>query len=166
MNGSRACERAQKAGATWEERFRDARRWLTEAELHQQQHDPVGLLVLTTALQVGVACSIGDDTMLPRCRAAVRAGEHPLPIPAAYLACAEGWAVVAAGDRAGAQRILLDGADARSGMPMHGARLTYEAMRKLEVNHRHDLVNQSESVIDSAPRLLRRVALRRDRGGR
>jgi hypothetical protein len=90
-------------------------------------------LVVTTALQVGVACAIGDadsaGAALLRCRAAVRAGEHPLPVQAAYLACAEAWAVMARGDRFRAQQILTEGADALSGMPMYAARLTYEAMR-------------------------------------
>lgn len=114
-------------------RFLDARRWLAEAELHQEQHDPIGLLVVTNALQVGVECSIGDAgaarAALLRCQAAVRGGERPLPVQAPYLACAEAWAVLARGERSPAQRILLEGADALSAMPMYAARLTYEAMR-------------------------------------
>jgi len=114
-------------------RFLDARRWLAEAELHQEQHDPIGLLVVTNGLQVGVESSLGDadaaGAALLRCRAAVRGGERPLPVQAPYLACAEAWALLARGDRLGAQRILLDAAEALSAMPMYAARLAYEALR-------------------------------------
>lgn len=124
----------------FEGRFFDARRWLTEAELHQEQHDPIGLLAVTTSLQVGVACSIGDlqgaVAALERCRAALRGGEEPIPAQAPYLVCAEAWAAMAGGNSLEAQRTLLEGAVGLSVMPMHAARLTYEAMRAGTPAHR------------------------------
>jgi hypothetical protein len=41
-------------------RFRDAVRWLAEAEVHFQQHDPFNVMLTVRALQVGTACFTGD----------------------------------------------------------------------------------------------------------
>jgi DNA-binding CsgD family transcriptional regulator len=116
-----------------EGRFLDARRLLTEAELHQEQHDPIGLLAVTTSVQVGIAWSIRDPDgavgALDRCLAAIRGGEQPIPAQAPYLVCANAWAAMARGDPFRAQRILLEGADSLPVMPLHAARLSYEAMR-------------------------------------
>ena len=64
-------------------RFRDASRWLAEAQLHYELHDPFGLLVITHAYQCAVAAITGEPAAaraaLERCRAAVR-GNRPRPI--------------------------------------------------------------------------------------
>ncbi|MFZ0376480.1 MAG: LuxR C-terminal-related transcriptional regulator [Solirubrobacteraceae bacterium] len=113
-------------------RFRDAGRWLTEAQLHQEQHDPDGKLAMTFALQAWVACARGDveasGRALTRCRGAVR-GEELSPFQAVYLACAEAWAGYATCDREASGRALLDRARALRDVPLCEARLLYEAMR-------------------------------------
>ncbi len=115
-----------------EGRFLDASRWLAEAQLHQEHHDPLGLLVLTSSLQAAVAEATGAtaaaEGALARCRDAVR-GEDPLPIQVPYLACAEAWSAMANGDAPGAQQILLDAAVELAVLPLFAARVMYEAMR-------------------------------------
>ena len=113
-------------------RFVDAGRWLAEAQLHQERHDPDGKLAMTFSLQAWVACSLGDpegcEDALTRCRAGLR-GERPLPFELAYLSCAEAWAMIATGDSSGARQILLDRAGELSDVPLGEARVLYEAMR-------------------------------------
>jgi DNA-binding CsgD family transcriptional regulator len=91
------------------------------------------LLAVTTSVQVGIAWSIRDPDgavgALDRCLAAIRGGEQPIPAQAPYLVCANAWAAMARGDPFRAQRILLEGADSLPVMPLHAARLSYEAMR-------------------------------------
>lgn len=113
-------------------RFIEAGRWLAEAELQLEQHDAGGLLAITNSMQVGVACFTGNhDTVGPalaRCRAAV--GEHvPLANQLPYVARAEGWAVLAAGDPPRAQQLFLKAAGQLRERPLYAARLTYEALR-------------------------------------
>lgn len=113
-------------------RFLEARRWLAEAQLHHEQHDPIGVMASTASLQVGVAAALGDrpaaETALALCCQAIR-GEQPLPFQRPALASAQAWAALAAGDSQRAQRILLDAAVELVGFPHYVARLTYEAMR-------------------------------------
>jgi DNA-binding CsgD family transcriptional regulator len=113
-------------------RFRDAGRWLSEAQLHQEQHDPDGKLAMTFALQAWVACAMGDvaasERALMRCRRAVR-GDELSPFQAVYLACAEAWAGYATCDREASGRALLDRARELRDVPLCEARLLYEAMR-------------------------------------
>jgi DNA-binding CsgD family transcriptional regulator len=113
-------------------RFLEARRWLAEAQLHHELHDPIGVLANTASLQAGVAAALGDvpaaETALALCQQAIR-GEQPLPFQRPALACAHAWAALAAGDSQRAQRILLDAAVELTGFPHYVARLTYEAMR-------------------------------------
>jgi DNA-binding NarL/FixJ family response regulator len=115
-----------------EGRFREAGRWLSEAQLHYQYHDPFGLLVVTHASQVAVAAATGDTASaaaaLLRCRAAVR-GEPPPPTQLPHLRWAEGWAAVAAGEEARGGQILLDGALEVAVSPLDAAFLGYEALR-------------------------------------
>jgi DNA-binding CsgD family transcriptional regulator len=113
-------------------RYIDAGTLLAEAEVHLEYHDPVGLLPVTNAMQVGVACFCNEPAAigpaLDRCRARVGEGgplAHQLP----YVVRAEAWAVHANGDPPRAQELLLDAAKELSPSPVHAARLTYEAMR-------------------------------------
>jgi hypothetical protein len=41
-------------------RYRDATRWLAEAEIHLLRHDPFGAMVLVRCTAVGIACFTGD----------------------------------------------------------------------------------------------------------
>ena len=113
-------------------RFLDAGRWLSEAQLHQEQHDPDGKLVMTFALQTWVACALGDaeasERALRRSRGAVR-GEQLTPFQAVYLTCAEAWAAYASGDRIAPGPNLADGAGALADVPLCEVRVLYEAMR-------------------------------------
>jgi DNA-binding CsgD family transcriptional regulator len=113
-------------------RFLDARRWLAEAQVHHEQHDPIGVLANTASLQAGVAAALGDrpaaEAALALCQQAVR-GEQPLPFQRPGLASAQAWNALAGGDSQRAQRILLDAAVELTGFPHYAARLTYEAMR-------------------------------------
>lgn len=113
-------------------RYFDAGALLAEAEVQLEHHDPVGLLPVTSAMQVGVACFTDDRSAigpaLERCHA--RVGESgPLAHQQPYVVRAEAWALHATGDPPRAQRLLLDAAAELRQSPVHAARLTYEAMR-------------------------------------
>jgi DNA-binding CsgD family transcriptional regulator len=112
-------------------KYRDAARWLAEAELQFEHRDTFGALMIARAFQVGVACSTGDERVeeaMQRCHDALQ-GHQALPNQAPYLVRAQGWAAAALGDRVGAQRLLLDGAARLGHMPLQAAELLYEAMR-------------------------------------
>ena len=119
-------------GRLYEGRFLDAGRWLTEAELYQELHDPDGKLAVTASLQVWVACARGDapaaEAALSRARTAAR-GDRPAPVEATYLACAEAWAMTVAGVSSRARGILLDRSQELAGFPLWESRLLYEALR-------------------------------------
>jgi DNA-binding CsgD family transcriptional regulator len=113
-------------------RFRDASRWLAEAELQLEHHNSAGLLAITNSMQVGVACFTGNaaaiQPALHRCLTSL--GNHdPLPNQLPYVIRARAWATAAGGDLSAAQHMLLEAAEQLSTMPIHAARLTYEAMR-------------------------------------
>jgi DNA-binding CsgD family transcriptional regulator len=113
-------------------RFKEAGRWLAEAELQLEQHDTGGLLAVTNSIQVGVACFTADHEAvgpaLDRCRAA--AGDDlPLVNQLPYIARAEAWAALDQGDPPRAQQLFLEAAGRLRERPLHAARLTYEALR-------------------------------------
>jgi DNA-binding CsgD family transcriptional regulator len=111
-------------------RYRDARRWLAEADGHFTEQDAFGTVFSLRALDVGVAFFTGD---LPAARAAlatVRAmvGESgPTPTQTGYLARAEGWGARALSDAAGAESFMV--AAAAADQPNLASRLLYEALR-------------------------------------
>jgi DNA-binding CsgD family transcriptional regulator/tetratricopeptide (TPR) repeat protein len=113
-------------------RFREAARWLAEAELHYERYDPLGLLVIARASQSAVACAVGDAdaarAALERCQAAVRS-EPPPPNQLPHLRWAEAWTAVAQGESARGWRILLDGAAELTSSPLDAALLGYDALR-------------------------------------
>lgn len=113
-------------------RFVDSSRWLAEAELQLERHDASGLLAITKAMQVGIACFTGNlpeiGPALQRCRAALD-GRNPLPNQLPYFVRAEAWALWADGDPPRAQQLLLEAAGQLAEMPIYVARLTYEALR-------------------------------------
>ena len=112
-------------------RFADARRWLAEAQLHQEQHDPIGLLAITSAMQAWRAACMHDgataDAALARCRAASR-GSDPHGVRRRALQ-ALAWGAVAHRETAQARRILIDAAAEHGEFPVYATRFLYEAMR-------------------------------------
>jgi DNA-binding NarL/FixJ family response regulator len=110
----------------------DAGALLAEAELQLEHHDPVGLLPVANAMQVGVACFTDDQTAigpaLQRCHDRL-GGAEALAHQQPYVVRAEAWAAHAQGDPSRAQQLLLAAAAHLSPSPVHAARLTYEAMR-------------------------------------
>ena len=111
--------------------YRDARRFLAEAEVQFEYRDTFGALMITRALQVGVAYATGDERIgvaMERCHDALE-GHDPLPNQLPYLARAQAWSALARYDRSGAQRLLSDGAARLEHMPVHAAQLSYEALR-------------------------------------
>ena len=112
-------------------RFRDASRWLAEAQLHYELHDAFGLLVITHAYQCAIAAITGAAAAarvaLDRCRAAVR-GDPPPPNQLPHLRWAEAWTAVADGDPARGWRVMLEAA-ALVSSPHDAAFLGYEALR-------------------------------------
>jgi hypothetical protein len=113
-------------------RYRDASRWLAEAELHFEHRDIFGVLLIVWATQSGVARLLGDYERMvravKRCEEMLH-GEEPLPNQIPYLARARAWTADAQGDQRAAQRILLDGAESMVRMPVYDAQLRYDSMR-------------------------------------
>lgn len=111
-------------------RYRDAERWLAEAELQLEHHDTLGGASCVHALQVGVACFIGDPVAaraaLEQMRARVsERGQRPTELM--YLACGEGWAVRARSAADGAAAFSQRAAETDDAMVR--SRLLYEALR-------------------------------------
>ena len=114
-----------------EGRYADAERWLAEAEAQFEAGDTLRTRVQVRMLKVGIALSTGD---LPGVAAALEhlravfAGRDPLPIQRPHVARAEGWALRARGDAAGAAQLLSD-AGALEAAPLFATQLAYEALR-------------------------------------
>jgi DNA-binding NarL/FixJ family response regulator len=113
-------------------RFVDAERWLAEAQLHQEQHDPFGLLAVTFSLQAWRAAGGRDgaaaDAALARCRA-VSSGSDPHGIRSRALQASTAWVAIAHGLDTSARRMLVDAAAEHWEFPLYAARFLYEAMR-------------------------------------
>jgi DNA-binding CsgD family transcriptional regulator len=114
-------------------RYRDAERWLAEAEAQLEHHDTFATVSCIHALQVGIAYFTGDAPrargVLDSLRAQI-AGRDLLPAQRAHVLRAEGWGARALSDAAGAQR-FRDGAEGAED-PSVRSRLLYEAMRSGE----------------------------------
>jgi DNA-binding CsgD family transcriptional regulator len=115
-----------------EGRFTEADRWLTEAQLHQEHHDPLGMLATTSSLQAWRAASTRDgaaaDAALGRCRDVSR-GSDPHGIHSRAVLATTAWAAIAHGLTASARRILIAAAAEHGQLPLFAGRLLYEAMR-------------------------------------
>ncbi len=112
-------------------RYRDAVRWLAEAEVHFQQHDPFNVLLTVRALQVGTACFTGDfdGTMAALDRLHAWSESHgPLPAQRVPVRRAEGWALRMR-DTAEAGRQLLEDAASLEEMVGLAPQLAYDALR-------------------------------------
>jgi DNA-binding CsgD family transcriptional regulator/tetratricopeptide (TPR) repeat protein len=111
-------------------RYRDAARWLSEAETQLEYHDTFATVSCIRALGVGVAYFTGDAAgaraVLDGLRAQI-AGHDLLPAQRAHVLRAEGWAARALSETAGAQRFHEDAEGAED--PSVRSRLLYEAMR-------------------------------------
>lgn len=111
-------------------RYRDAERWLAEAEVQLEHHDTFDTVTAIRGLEAGIACFTGkpaaarDALSTMRERAAER---EPRTIRSIYLACAEGWAA-RAGDAAAGAEVFLQHADA-TGDPSNRSRLLHQALR-------------------------------------
>ncbi len=113
-------------------RYRDATRWLSEAELHYEQQDTFGVLVIARQALVGVVRQTGNaDRTIETARRCLNTleGRDPLPSQVPYVARARAWEAEARGDLITAQRILLDTADELADDPLYRALMFYEAMR-------------------------------------
>ncbi len=112
-------------------RYRDAVRWLAEAEVHFGQHDPFNVMLGVRGLQVGVASFTGDFertiTALDRLHAWCES-HPPLPPQRVPLRRAEGWALrMRNGAEAGRQ--LLEDAVSLEDMVGLSPQLAYDALR-------------------------------------
>jgi DNA-binding CsgD family transcriptional regulator len=119
-------------------RFTDAGRWLREALVHLEHHDPFRTLKCSHALLAGVAYYLGDRegvaAAMERCRATIT-GEL-VGWELAYVVRGEAWLALAQGDPPRAQRLLLECAEGYTGAPLYAAQLYHEAMRAGAPPHR------------------------------
>ena len=111
-------------------RYRDAERWVAEADGHFARQDAFGTALSVRALEVGIGLFTGDPARAREALAAVHAilgdGE-PMPTQTGYLARAEGWGARALSDAAGADAFVA--AAGATDQPNLAARLLYEALR-------------------------------------
>jgi DNA-binding NarL/FixJ family response regulator len=110
--------------------YADSERWLAEAEVELEQHDSFDLLSNVAALRAGVACFTRDPAAAQTAVATMRRrmdGRTPHLGQVVYVACGEGWAARARGDRAGVD-VFLAQADATEDRCAR-SRLLHEALR-------------------------------------
>jgi DNA-binding CsgD family transcriptional regulator len=111
-------------------RYVDAARWLREALVHLEFHDPFWTVKCAHALLAGVAYYMGDRegvaAAMKRCRAAIT-GEL-VNTERAYVVRGEAWLALALGDPSRAQRLLLECAEGFR-EPVYAMQLYHEAMR-------------------------------------
>jgi DNA-binding CsgD family transcriptional regulator len=112
--------------------YRDAGRWLAEAEVHFGLEDTFGNLLHSLALRVGVDLFRGEPeaalASYERLQATL-AGRQPLFSQRSFLARADGWALRAGGHLDAARRSFAGAAEALADMPPYSAQLLYEALR-------------------------------------
>ncbi len=111
-------------------RYRDAERWVAEADGHFARQDAFGTGLSVRALEVGIGLFTGDPARAREALAAVHAilGDgKPMPTQTGYLARAEGWGARALSDPAGADAFVA--AAGETDQPNLAARLLYEALR-------------------------------------
>ena len=111
-------------------RYREAERWLAEADAQFERQDAFGTVLSIRALRVGIAVLRSEPASARAALASVRelVGDgEPLPTQIGYLTRAEGWGARALSDAAGAERFLQAAADVDQ--PNLRSRLLYEAQR-------------------------------------
>ena len=111
-------------------RYRDAERWLAEAEAQLEHHDTFATVSCIRALKSGShtsrATPLKPGPSLDSLRALI-AGRDLLPAQRAHVLRAEGWGARALSEAAGAQRFRDDAEGTED--PSVRSRLLYEAMR-------------------------------------
>ena len=83
-------------------RYRDAERWLAEAEVQLEHHDTFDTITAIRGLEAGIACFTGEPAAARDALSRMReraAEREPRTVRSIYLACGEGWAARAAGRR-------------------------------------------------------------------
>ena len=111
-------------------RYRDAERWLAEAEVQLEHHDTFDIVTAIRALEVGIACFTRDPAAARAALASMRkraAEREPRPVRSVYLACGEGWAARAQDAAAGAEVFLHHAETATD--PSNRSRLLHQALR-------------------------------------
>lgn len=113
-------------------RYRDASRWLAEAEIHFQRQDPFNVMLSVWVLRVGIACFTGDFDGTAAATDRLRAfceRHEPLLVQRVIVRRAEGWALRMrnAGDAGG--QLLDDAASMADEMVGLAPQLAYDALR-------------------------------------
>ncbi len=111
-------------------RYRDAERWLAEAEVQLEHHDTFDTITAIRGLEAGIACFTGDPAAArdALCRMRERQAERePRTIRSIYIACGEGWAARATNPAAGAEVFLQHAGIAHD--PSNRSRLLHQALR-------------------------------------
>ncbi|HTX07206.1 MAG TPA: LuxR C-terminal-related transcriptional regulator [Solirubrobacteraceae bacterium] len=118
-------------------RYADAARWLREAVVHMEYHDPFRILKVAHTMLAGVAYYTGDvdgvATAMEHSRSATT-GELATT-ERAYAARGEAWLALAEGDPSRAQRLLLEAAE-NFKEPIYAMGHYHEAMRAGAPAHR------------------------------
>ena len=113
-------------------RFRDAERWLAEAQLHFEQEDAFGTLAEVLVLRVGIAYLTGDPEGAAATLADLRVIEDHIRMrPLArqvYLARAHVWAACAREGQAAAHGFLAAAEMFAATMPGLAAKLAYDGL--------------------------------------
>ncbi len=113
-------------------RYRDATRWLAEAEIHFEQQDRFNVMLSIRVLRVGVACFTGDFdgtmTALDRLRAFCES-HQPLPVQRVPVRRAEGWALRMRNATDAGHQLLVDAASMEDEMLGLAPQLAYDALR-------------------------------------
>jgi DNA-binding CsgD family transcriptional regulator len=113
-------------------RFTDARRWADEAVAHFERRDTFGFVALAHSVVADVARETGDAERARLAAAQARAAlaeEDAHPAERVWLVRGQASALLAAGERQGAQQLLLGAVDVHQKIPAYAAVLRYEAMR-------------------------------------
>jgi DNA-binding CsgD family transcriptional regulator len=112
-------------------RYVDAGRWIREALVHLEYHDPFWTRKSVHATLAGVAYYTGDTEGVAAAMARSRAATAGQQIDTwrATVARGEAWLALAVGDSSGAQRLLLECAERFTEIPVYAALLYHEAMR-------------------------------------
>ena len=111
-------------------RYRDAERWLAEAELQLEHHDTFDTITSIRALEAGIACYTGNPAAAQKALLSIRrrtAEREPRSVRSIYVACGEGWAARAQSAAAGAETFLEQAGAAAD--PSNRAHLLHEALR-------------------------------------
>ena len=111
-------------------RYRDAERWLAEAEMQLEFQDTFEMIACVNALRVGIACFTGDPAAAQAALASAQrrvSEREPRPTELVYQACAGGWAARVQSEAVGANDFAQRAA--ASWDPSPRSWLLHEALR-------------------------------------